>query len=643
MSVNPRTRSAWKTLAFLMALLLTMFVGIGATVLWGDPKGQWTPKLGLDLEGGTQMVLEPIATGGASISDQQMAQAIDILRRRVDSTGVAEAEVSKLGDRSISVALPGAPTRQQTDALSRASQMRFRAVIAAQDVLPAAVPTPTPTGTGTPTGTATATPTGSATPTVSTSGTAAATPTTAAPTSAPATTAATTGSGNVRRLVDATSPAPTATATATPTATATVSPTATGSGTSSPTTSPTPTVEPQPYLPTPSRRDGKPVASDPSDYAWVTPQVQSAFLALDCSQPTATSNDDPALPLVACNSTGTEKYILGPAEVTGDMIDDASAGYSSTQSGALTSQVEVRLRFNGEGSDAFSKVTSRLFTYRNTDPTRNRFAAVLDGVVITAPGVVTPISGGEAQITGDFTLESGQELADQLKFGALPLSFKLLTNDKISPTVGGETLRIGIVAGLVGLLLVFLYSLFQYHALGLVTIASLIIAAIGSYGAVTLLGWGQNFRLSMAGITGLIVAIGVTADSFIVYFERVRDEVREGRSLQQAVQTGWSRAKRTILISDAVNFLAASVLYVLSDSTVKAFAFTLGLTTVLDVILVFLFTHPLLTVLSYTKFFGEGRKWSGFDPEHLGARKVRYAGRGRVSVPVASRNGGELA
>jgi preprotein translocase subunit SecD len=191
----------------------------------------------------------------------------------------------------------------------------------------------------------------------------------------------------------------------------------------------------------------------------------------------------------------------------------------------------------------------------------------------------------------------------------------------------------GLVAGIIGFILVFLYSLAQYRALGLVTIASIIIAGMLTFVSIALLGWSHNFRLDMAGVTGLIVAIGVTADSFIVYFERIRDEVREGRPLRAAVDTGWKRARRTIFAADGVNFLAASILYVLASSNVRGFAFTLGLTTLIDLLVVVMFTHPLVALLANTKFFGGGHRLSGLDPERLGAKTVRYAGRGRVSVP----------
>jgi preprotein translocase subunit SecD len=220
-------------------------------------------------------------------------------------------------------------------------------------------------------------------------------------------------------------------------------------------------------------------------------------------------------------------------------------------------------------------------------------------------------------------------LANQLRFGALPLSFTVESTEQISALLGSEQLRKGLLAGLIGLALVVGYSLLQYRALGLVTVASLIVAGGLTYLAITLLSWIYGYRLSLPGVTGLIVAIGITADSFIVYFERIRDEVREGRSLVAAVETGWSRARRTIIASDAINLLASVVLYLLAVGGVRGFAFTLGLTTILDLVVVMLFTHPVVSMLARTRFFGGGHRLSGFDAKHLG-RAPAYAGRGRV-------------
>ena len=332
--------------------------------------------------------------------------------------------------------------------------------------------------------------------------------------------------------------------------------------------------------------------------------------------------------MVTCSVDGRAKYILGPAEVLGSEVSNATSGQQQTQSGS-TGIWEVRLDFNSAGTKAFGDVTSRLVVL---PPPRNQFAIVLDNLVISAPVTQAALTAGNASITGSFTAASAKVLADQIKFGALPMSFELQTQDTISPTLGGDQLRRGLLAGLIGLILVVVYSLFQYRMLGLVTVSSLVIAASITYATVTLFGWSYGFRLTMAGVTGLIVSIGITADSFIIYFERVRDEVRDGRALRAAVETGWVRARRTILISDAVNFLAAIVLYVLASSNVRGFAFTLMLTTIIDIVVVMLFTHPLLSILANTKFFGEGHKWSGLDPDRLGARTVTYAGRGRVTI-----------
>ena len=239
------------------------------------------------------------------------------------------------------------------------------------------------------------------------------------------------------------------------------------------------------------------------------------------------------------------------------------------------------------------------------------------------------ISDGKAEITGSFTQDSAQQLANQLKFGALPLSFEVQSEDQISALLGSESLRNGLLAGLIGLILVVVYSLFQYRALGLVTVASLLVAGGLTYLTISVLSWTQGYRLSLPGVAGLIVAIGITADSFIVYFERIRDEVREGRSLVAAVETGWQRARRTILASDAINLLAAVVLYLLAVGGVRGFAFTLGLTTLIDLVVVILFTHPMVALLARTRFFGSGHRFSGFNPEQLG-RPAAYAGRGRV-------------
>ena len=578
MAINPHNRGPLRTLSVLVLLVLGLYGLLAAVSTWGT--AQRTPKLGLDLEGGTQLILAPKVVGNQKISEGQVQKAVDIIRARVDGSGVAEAEVTTQGT-NIVISLPGTPDKATIASLQKSSQLRMRAVL----IEGSAAPAPAPTSPGGPTVTPSSKPTSSGAKT------------------SPATTAP--KSGFPPALTAATTPAPTpAPATAVPTAA-------------------TPTT------PAPAPATGaKP--KDASDPAWVTPAIEKAFTALNCANPKSVEAivDDPAKPMVTCSADGQAKYILGPAEVLGSEIKNATSGQQSTSSGS-TGQFEVRLDFNAAGTKSFCDVTSRIVSL----PTpRNQFGIVLDNQVISAPVAQASLCSGNASITGNFTAASSKVLADQLKFGALPLSFGLLTQDDISPTLGGDQLRYGLLAGAIGLLLVVAYSLFQYRALGLVTVASLLIAALLTYGIVTLFGWSYGFRLTMAGVTGLIVAIGITADSFIIYFERVRDEVRDGRALRAAVETGWVRARRTILISDAVNFLAAIVLYALAASNVRGFAFTLMLTTLVDVVVVFLFTHPLLSILANTKFFGEGHKWSGLDPERLGARTVTYAGRGRVTI-----------
>lgn len=575
MAFNPRNRGPLRTLAALFVIVFGLYGLLGAVSTWGD--AQRTPKLGLDLEGGTQLILQPKLVGNQTINEGQIAKAVDIIRQRVDGSGIAEAEVTTQGGSNIVVSLPGNPDKATIASLQKSSQLRFRAVLVEGSAAPTPVPTSTSTPTGTPTSTATAT--AAATAAATTTGTA--TPTAK--------------SGYPPALAAATTPAPTGTAT--PAA-----------------TTPVPAGAPK----------------DASDLAWITSAVEAAYTALDCANPKAIEAivDDPAKPMVTCSVDGQAKYILGPAEVLGSEVSNATSGQQQTQGGS-TGIWEVRLDFNAKGTKAFGDVTSRLVSL---EPPRNQFAIVLDNQVISAPRTLAALTAGNASITGSFTAASSKVLADQIKFGALPMSFELQTQDTISPTLGGDQLRRGLLAGLIGLILVVVYSLFQYRALGLVTVSSLIIAASITYAAVTLFGWSYGFRLTMAGVTGLIVSIGITADSFIIYFERVRDEVRDGRALRAAVETGWVRARRTILISDGVNFLAAIVLYVLAASNVRGFAFTLMLTTIIDIVVVMLFTHPLLSILANTKFFGDGHKWSGLDPERLGARTVTYAGRGRVTI-----------
>ena len=619
-----RMRGPIRTLVALGVLLVLLFGGLGAANLWGDPRAQLTPQLGLDLAGGRQIVIAPVTEEGASVSSEQLDQAIDIIRRRVDGTGVSEAEVAQMGG-NIAVAIPGTPSRDQLEALSRSSQLQFRPVLAAQGVFPPGEEPAQPRNLPLP-------------------------PSLLDELNAPdpegvpdPLTEGIDGQDEDADVDDAVQTEENRGGEAPPEArqasAATDQPDAAqqlGSdpgvlaGDAEQTDAPGQPLAPEQQPP-----------ADPSDLNQITAEIQQEFLAEDCTGDVASRvADAPSdAPMVTCNTDSTEKYILGPTELSGASVTDATYGPEQIQGGAPTGRWEVVLTFDNQGGQTFADITQRLFSYRGApSPTgavdaRNRFAMVLDGEVISAPGVQSVISGGTATITGDFTAEESETLANQLRFGALPLSFEVQTDEQISPTLGGEQLRWGVIAGGIGLLLVFAYMLVQYHALGLVAIAALAIAATLAYGGVTLLGWSNNLRLTMAGITGLIVSIGITADSFIVYFERIRDEVRAGRPLRYAVDTGWARARRTLIISDVVNLIAAVVLYMLSEAGVAAFAFMLGLATVIDLIVVFMFTHPIVSILANTRYFGEGRRWSGMEPERLGAKRSAYLGRGQVREP----------
>ncbi|WP_396641389.1 protein translocase subunit SecD [Microbacterium sp.] len=366
--------------------------------------------------------------------------------------------------------------------------------------------------------------------------------------------------------------------------------------------------------------------SNASDPSWVTPALQAEFLAYNC----ADENNDPAnapadQPLITCETDGSVKYILGPVEIDGTAIDDATFGLDTTNN-----QWSVQLTLDTEGTEVFGEVSQRL--YGATAPL-NQFAFVLDGNVISAPSMNGLILDGRPSITGNFDQESSKALADQLKYGALPLSFTVVSSDTISATLGSQQLQIGLIAGLIGLALVALYSLISYRALGFVIIASLIVMGVLTYVMLCILSWRMGFRLSLAGVAGLIVTIGFTADSFIVYFERIRDELRDGKSITGAVEDGWARAKRTIYISKSINILAAVVLYILADATVKGFAFTLGLTTLIDILIFVIFTHPVMQLLARTRFFGQGHPLSGLDPTALGAV---YHSRSEFRAPVAT-------
>ena len=348
--------------------------------------------------------------------------------------------------------------------------------------------------------------------------------------------------------------------------------------------------------------------------AAVSAEVNAQFASLDCTKAEnrqGTGADDATAVLVACDRAGGAKYILAPAEVLGRQVSKASAGLD-TQAG---SEWFVSLTFDNEGTAAFGALTTRVTSL--PEPT-NQVAIVLDGLVVSAPRINEAIPSGNAQITGNFKQLEAQDLANVLKYGALPLAFDRGEVQQVSPTLGADQLNAGLLAAGLGMLLVIVFTLLYYRALGLVTVGSLAVAAVMLYALILLMGQWIGFTLTLAGIAGAITAIGVTADSFIVYFERVKDEMREGRSLRTAAETGWVRARHTILVADFVSLIAAVLLYVFSVGGVRGFAFTLGLTTIIDLIIIFLFTKPALVLVSRGKFFNSGHPLSGFSPKSLG-------------------------
>jgi preprotein translocase subunit SecD len=550
---------------------LLIVLGVIVVLLFGimGLTKTWKPKLGLDLRGGTTITLTANSlAGGGSVTADQLNEAKNIISQRVNGAGVAEADITTSGANHINVAVPGATQDALVKQIGQTALLYFRIVYDTQPGAPAPAPTSTPTGTPKPSTKPTTTPK----------------PSTTVKPSTPANTP------NGRAWSSAL-------------------------GNATPTPTPKPSTPATANPSTPAATPTTPAATgDPLKY---TPDAatQAAFAAFKCdAADIAKQNDDPNKPLFSCNREKTSKFLLGPAIMKGTDLSDATAGIP--QGGF---QWQVNLKFTGEGGDNFLDATTAI---SQRGEGQNQFAIVLDGVTISAPSVAQPIPGGQAQITGTFTETEARDLANVLKYGALPVSFDISSVETVSPQLGGDQLSAGIWAGLIGLALVVIFSFLYYRGLGIVVVASLAIAGLLTGATVILLGKAIGFTLSLAGIAGLIVAVGITADSFIIYFERLRDEVREGRSLRSSVETGWARAKHTIIAADSISLLAAVVLYVLAIGSVKGFAFTLGLTTLIDLLIVFMFTKPLVTLLARTDFFGHGHKLSGLDPEHLGVERL---------------------
>lgn len=623
-----KTSRPGRTLAVFLVIVLGMFAAAAAI-------GNWKPKLGLDLQGGMRITLQARTDTGGGVTKDKLDEAVGIISSRVNGAGVAEAEVTTQGADIIVVEIPGAGDKDLERTLGSTAQLRFRLVELKQgppqpqQQPPSSAPTtPADTSGTSPTPTDS---TGNPRPTTSpkTGPTASTGPAATAPTAKSADPSPSKNRVAARWLSAKPSPTPPTPTTPTPVDKTTPGGTSPSPKASPPTTPsvPTPTVltsTPPTAAPT---TGGPPTALQPPDLEvipdplnWQPSQEwQQKFLAFTCPKDGAVSSqqDLPSQPLIACDDQGV-KYLLGPAMIEGTQLDDASAQLPTTGT-----NWEVNLDFNSEAGKIFGTITSAIANQTNPlTGQQEQFAIVLDTVVISAPEVNAPIPNGQAVIQGStqdpFTQESASSLANSLKYGALPLSFEIQSVTNEGPQLASNQLRAGVIAGIVGLLLVVLYCLLYYRGLGLVVIASLVVAGLLVYASVLLLGKAYGFTLTLPGIAGLIVAVGITADSFIVYFERLRDEVRDGRTLRTSVETGWARARTTIIAADAVTMLAALVLFIFAIGVVKGFAFALGLTTLIDVFVVFFFTKPMVTLLSRTKFFGQGHKWSGLDRQHLG-------------------------
>lgn len=482
-------------------LLLIMALVTAALAVWAFWPGQDNAvRLGLDLRGGTQVILQPKAVQeGATITDDQLAQTVEIIRQRVDGVGVAEAEVTVQGSgegAAIVVSVPDVSQERLVELVGRTALLDFRPVWSISGPAPESLddtanPAPAPTGDDTAT------------------------------------------SAQIVQAADN------------------------------------------------------------------TPEYQAEVAALDCLNPVnqaGGSPDDPQLWLGTCDKDGAAKYSLQPAFIEGTNVTDAVAQLPQQGVGGWV----VSLTFDSEGARALATASQELYALPDCAPGGaspcNAFAIVLDGVVVSAPRFNEPIIGGQAQIEGDFTATEAQDLANVLSYGALPVTLDVVEVTSVSATVGGDQLRAGLIAGAVGALLIVLFFIFYYRVLGIVAILSLVLAGGLTYMSFVALGKTVGFTLTLAGVAGAIVSIGITADSFIIYYERIRDALREGKTMRQAAEVGWTATRRTLLAADFVTLLAAVVLYIISVGNVKGFAFTLGLITLIDIFVAFLFTYP-LTVL----------------------------------------------
>jgi preprotein translocase subunit SecD len=536
--------------------------------------------LGLDLSSGTTVTLKAVPPKGTSATQlaSDMTTAQQIMSNRVNGAGFNGSSVTTQGTNLINVTVPGQGSKQVIDLVGTTALLRFRQVL-----LEAQNYTATTSAKVTPAGAGSGAHGLAASAKSLTSGTAAA---------------------KAEPKANA-SPSPSASATPSPSASASPSPSPSSNGKTSEKLSTT--------------ADGQ------GDASALSAKTKALFNKVNCADSNwktkiygknPNNYDNTGTQVVTCYQG--LKYALGKAIVTGSQLKLGGSSAVLQSNGNWY----VDLNFNGEGTKAFATFTSDLFSKyagSSTEPL-NYFAVVLDGAPASVAYISSAITTGSGQIEGNFTEAQADQLVNVLNYGALPLAFQEQSQQTVSAELGSTQLQAGLLAGAVGLFLVVVYAFLYYRGLGAVAISSLAISALLTFLSVVLLSLYEKFALSLAGVAGLIVAIGITADSFVVFFERLRDEVREGKSLRTAVERGWQRARRTILVSDSVSFIAAAVLYKFAVTDVQNFAFTLGLTTLVDVIVVFLFTKPMITLLARTKFYGGGHRLSGLDPARLGAR-----------------------
>ncbi|SEE10555.1 preprotein translocase subunit SecD [Streptomyces sp. 2131.1] len=555
----------------LALILIVMAALTGGMFLAKQP----TPRLGIDLAGGTSITLEAKAEPGQekAVNKTNMDTAVEIMERRVNGLGVSEAEVQTQGTRNIIVNIPkGTNSAQARAQVGTTAKLYFRPVLTVTQGTPTPEPSASPSGKAS----------GSPSPKASASASEKATDgdKAASPSSKPSASATTQGRAVTGALKADSSPSPKASESAS--------------------------------------------AEDQAAAA----KLQKQFQELDCSNKAsrakAAQGSKAGDTVVACGQDDNMKYVLGPAEVSGTEVKSAKAAFDQQRGMWI-----VQMEFTGKGSKQFQTITKKLSAQQEP---QNQFAIALDGEVVSAPRVSEQLSGS-AEISGSFQQDTAEALANQLSYGALPLSFKEQSVTTVTAALGGEQLRAGLIAGAIGLALVVIYLVAYYRGLAFIALLSLLVSGILSYTIMSLLGPAIGFALNLPAVCGAIVAIGITADSFIVYFERIRDEIREGRTLRPAVERGWPRARRTILVSDFVSFLAAAVLFVVTVGKVQGFAFTLGLTTLLDVVVVFFFTKPLMTIMARKKFFASGHPWSGLDPKRLGAKPPLRRSR-RTNAPT---------